>query len=169
MEGEAEVTDGALLALAAEEFIDAQRLALLKVCLILRVQEIEIDVIGLQLLQLVVEDALDILCGLGHPNGHFVGQIVACAVMICQRFAQKTLGVALMIHVGGVDVVDAVGKGIVQHFLGACIVDFAGFRVDARQAHGAQPQQGDRKLVFEQARGDGHRENLRSIVVCYDW
>lgn len=48
-----------------------------------------------------------------------------------------------VIDVGGIEVIDAVADGIIEHRLGFGFVNQVGFALENRQAHGAETQDGE--------------------------
>ena len=137
--GEAQVPDAAVSLLLHEIVIDAVPGVQIGVDVHLAhvVEEIEVEVVHPALLQLLLED-------LPHPGhvgqvvaGELVRQIEAVPGVFGQRPAHHQLGVAVVIAIGGVVVVDPVGHGVVHHGLGGGLVDAGVVPVQDGQAHAA--------------------------------
>ena len=110
-------------------------------------EQVEIDMIGLQTLELLCEQAIEIVFGLVHPGRRLGGQIDLVAVATRQRLTHDLLGVAAYVVERGIDVVDAVIDGVVHHFDGFFDIHFFDARGVAclatffqRKAHHAEAE-----------------------------
>ncbi len=80
-----------------------------------RVQQVEVDVVGLELGQLLVEEAVKVGRRLHQPDRELGGQLHLVAVTVLQRSAHHQLALAFVVGVRGVNVIDAAIDGKAQH------------------------------------------------------
>ena len=111
------------------------------------VQQVEIEVAYPAFLQLLFEDGGGSAPGGGHVAGKLRGQQVALAGIIRQDAAHDALGLASMVGVGGVEVVQAMLHGIRHHVARPGLIYVAGAVRKQRQAHGAEAQQRQREIM----------------------
>lgn len=104
MEGEAGVADLALSLEAVEELTDAQGLDLGPALGVERVHEVKIDVIGLQALQLLVKEALQILFLFHQPGRQLRCDGDLFAVAVLQRLAHDPLALLAQVDVRRIQV-----------------------------------------------------------------
>ena len=78
-------------------------------------QQVEVDVVGLKLLQLLVENAVEILRPLHEKGRKLGGEAHLFAVSIAERTAHDELAFALVIGIGGINVIHAIVDGMAQH------------------------------------------------------
>ena len=122
-------------------------LAALPTAAVQGMEQVEIDMVGLQALKLLCEQAIEIVFSLIHPGGRLGGQIDLVAVATRQRLTHDLLGVAAHIVERGIDVVDAVIDGVMHHFDGLFDIHFFDVRSVAclaaffqRKAHHAEAE-----------------------------
>ena len=140
MEGKADVADFSLFFLLLNKLVGAKLLPFRVHTAIGRVQKIEVYVIHLEVFQMFVEDAFHILLGFTQPKRELGRHIKRASVIFFQRLADEILRIPVMIDIGGVEIIQAVGHGVIHHFLRGGIVDFA-FRC-FRESHTAESQTG---------------------------
>ena len=90
-------------------------------------QQVKINRLGLQALQLLVEQAVEIGAFLDQPDGRLGGDAHPFAVAILQGFAQGDFAHLIVIHVGGIEIVDPGLDGRADHLGDFCLVDVACF------------------------------------------
>ena len=122
-------------------------------------QQVEIEVAYPALFQLLLKDGGGAAPGGGHMAGKLRGQQIALAGIIRQDAAHDALGFALVVGVGGVEVVQAVLHGIVHHFTRFGLVHPAGTVRKQRQAHGAKAQKRQTDIM----KHAGHHRRFPSL------
>ena len=147
MEGETQVPDLSLRLFLFQKFHHMKLFGQFPVVVIHGVDQIKIKIFRLTALQLFVEDLFNIRLALGEPGGHLIHQKIAGTGIFFQQFTQADFTLAVVVHVGSINVIDARLHGKFQHFSGFCVINI--FRVLAvqRQTHGPEPQQGDGQTV----------------------
>ena len=141
MGAEAQLLDPSLFLLLDEVLQAAPaKVALYAVFVHDAVHQIEVDVVGVEALQLLLEHGLVVRVGPGHVLG---GQLEAGAVILGQHLAQEVL--APGVDIGGVEVGDAVLHGVVDDLGSLVEVDGRAMAASAHggQAHVAHAQTGD--------------------------
>lgn len=125
----------------------AHLLAALPTTAVQGMEQVKIDMIGLQALELLCQQAVEIVFSLIHPGRRLGGQIDLVAVATRQRLTHDLLGVAAYVVERGIDVVDAVVDGVVHHFDGFFDIHFFDARGVAclatffqRKAHHAEAE-----------------------------
>ena len=108
-----------------------------------RMAEIEVKIIGAAPFELVGEDPLALVQAVDEPGRHLAREVVALARVFRQRPAEERLGIAVVVAVGGVEIVDPVGIGAVDQLARPLEVDLLRVGGNARQAHRPEAQQGD--------------------------
>ena len=101
-----------------------------------------IEMIGLQLFQLFIQDAEEILFAIHMARRNLADDLHSFTVSAGKRFAQKAIAIAIEIHMRGIEIIHAVVCRVADHFYGLFAVDgFISFIVDgAWQAHTAHPK-----------------------------
>ena len=99
----------------------------------------------LQALHLDAQDAVEVRRLLDVPHGHLGGELDALAIAALERLTEPRLAVVLVVHPGGVDVVDPAVDGPVEHLGGERVVDALEVRLavvvhEHGQAHGAEAE-----------------------------
>ena len=109
-----------------------------------RVNEVKIKVISAAVGQLLVKNTGHILIAFQQPAGQFAGKVIAGAGILGQSFAAELFAHAAVVGVGSIEIVHAVGIGIIKNLLCLFLVN-AGLvsGVPQGQAHGAKTQQAD--------------------------
>ena len=108
------------------------------------VHQVKVDVVGLQALQLVVEEEVEILLLFHREHRHFGGQVDLFPVAVPQGLAHQRLAGLVVIKIGGVDVVHAAVDGVADHADGPGLVDaVVGLPFQNRHAHAAKAQRGN--------------------------
>ncbi len=121
MEGEPGVADPAVGERGVEELERAQVEHLLPGRFVEAVEQIAIHVVGAQSLQLTGQNRIHIGPGLYHPGRQLRGQQHPVAVTVGERLPHEGLARArslervAVVREGGVDVIDPVVDGVVQH------------------------------------------------------
>ena len=108
-------------------------------------QQIKIEICNAAFLQLLLKDGGGVIAGRDLVSGVFAGQAPALPGILRQSLAENDLAEAAVVGIGGVEVVDAVGHGIVDHVLHLRLVD-ALVRTQG-QAHRAEAEPGKGKLL----------------------
>ena len=103
-------------------------------------EEIEVEVVDAALLQLLFKYLLDLRHVRKVVAGELVREIVALARVLAQCLAYSELSAAVVVGVGGVEVVHAVLICVVYDALSFGIVNLAVIAVDDGQAHIAHAQ-----------------------------
>ena len=102
-------------------------------------QQVEVEIFHAALFQLIFKDGGGIVGSGNLVAGIFIGQIEALPGIVFKDLTDDPLGVSLMIGVGGVEVVDAVGNGVGGHLRHLLLID--GDAVTQQgQTHGAKAQ-----------------------------
>ena len=83
--------------------------------LVQRMDEVKIDVAGLELCELLIQESVEIRRLLHHPRGQLSRQPHLFAIPILERPANHELALAIVIRVCGVDVIHAFVDGAPQH------------------------------------------------------
>ncbi len=78
-------------------------------------EEVKIYFTDLQFIYLVVQNAVEVLRLRDYHRGQFGGYSHLLAVAVLERFGQDALAVTHVVHVSGVQVVDAVIDGVAYH------------------------------------------------------
>ncbi len=104
------------------------------------VHQVKVDVIGLQPVELLGKEALEIGLFIDQPLGQLGCQGYFLAVAVLQGPPDKAFAVAAVVAVGGVDVIHAAVDGIAQHAHGFRLVDLGIISVKNGQAHAAKAQ-----------------------------
>ena len=94
--------------------------------------EIKIKIISFQLFQLILKNLFNALLIFGHPGRHFGGKAVAVSFILRKNIAGNIFGYTVMVHIGGIKIIDAVLYGIIEHFFRLGNVDFFRRFVDDR-------------------------------------
>ncbi len=105
------------------------------------VQQVEIEVAHPALGQLLLEDLCRVVAVGNLVARILVRQVVAVARIAGQAFAQRHFREAVVVGVGGVEVVHTAGNGGVHHGVQRWLVDGRLVAVHHRQPHGAKAQQ----------------------------
>ena len=79
--------------------------------------------------------------------GEFVGEIEAVARIRGKHPAHHALRTAVVVAVGGVEIVDAVSDGVIDHLLYGGHVDVGEHPVDDRQPHRAHTERGQLQVL----------------------
>ena len=90
-----------------------------------RMQQIIIDIIGLQTFALFLKKSLCILHGIYQPYRQFRCKIQAAAMVFLQCLSQKGLTFSVVIRICRVNIVDSGCNCLVQHFLRFRLIDFS--------------------------------------------
>ena len=108
------------------------------------VEEIEVEIVHAAPFQLLLEDGGGVVALGDLMAGVFVRKIPAPPGVAGQGAAQHPLRQSAVIGVGGVEVVDAVGHGVVHHGVHLRLIDGGGLLAPGEQgqAHGAKAQAG---------------------------
>ena len=139
--GEAEVADFAQPLLFGEVLDTAGVDVLLVGGVEDAVDQVEVDVVGLEAGQLLLKDLFVVGVGLDEVFGR---EAVAVAGVFLHRVAEEFLRLAAVVDVGGVVVVDPALHQLVDHLGSSCVVDRRARRVPfGRQAHVPHPQAGE--------------------------
>ena len=104
MEREARIANLALAQHIVHELLIVERLYVMETLLIERVQQIEIQMIGLQAAQLLVKQTLHVVVGLDQPYGQFAGKRYLFAIAVPERLSNQHFTHAPMIAIGGIDI-----------------------------------------------------------------
>ena len=89
------------------------------------VQQIEVNIVNAQPLELLFKNALGIVQIFAAPQRHFGGKIKAAAVPLGNDPAHEGLTLAVVIGIGGIEVVDTGSLGGVQQRFGALFINGA--------------------------------------------
>jgi hypothetical protein len=100
------------------------------------------DVIGRELFELLVQDEVEVGRALHLPHGHLGGEMDLGPPVAFQRPTHKALALALVVAVGGVDVVDPRVDRTVQHPRGERLVDAGAVAADHGQPHASEAEDG---------------------------
>ena len=103
-------------------------------------EQVKVDVVCLQLFQLLVQKAVEILNLFDFPAGHLGGQLDPLPVAILKGASQERLTRLPVVGVGCVYIIHAVVNGVPDHARSFRLIDLARVVVDAGQAHGAKAQ-----------------------------
>ena len=146
MAGKAQMADAALL-LLLKEILHKAVFGMTVVAhgiFVYVVQQIKVKVVHAAALQLFFENILrqqGFYAGDVLVTRELVGQVPAFPGITPERLAQRTLGQAAVIGMGGIVVVDAGRHGRVHHAFKLRLVDAA--VGEQRQAHGAEAESGE--------------------------
>ena len=137
--------DGFDLALRLGLFHHGNHVDLFQMCKgffaqVMRQQNIEM--IGLQLFQLFIQNAEEILLAIHMARRNLADDLHSFTVSAGKRFAQKAIAIAIEIHMRGIEIIHAVVCRIADHFYGFFAVDglVSVFIYGAWQAHTAHPK-----------------------------
>ena len=103
-------------------------------------QQVKVDVRGLQLGQLFLQDPVEIGDVLAHPGWGFGDQVEAVAGLGGDPLTDDFFAFIVVIRIGGINIVYAVLVGVIEHFHRFRTVDFTIF-VNG-ETHTAEAQQG---------------------------
>ena len=146
MAGKSKVPDASCSLLLPQPVHKAHGFCLFVPCSVQGVQQIEVDIVNAQPLQLFFKNALGIVQIFAAPQRHFGGKIKATAVPPGNDPAHEGLTLAVVIGIGGIEVVDTGGLGSVQQRFGALFINGAvGL---GGKAHTAVAQKGSADIVF---------------------
>ena len=143
VEGEAEMTDAPVgespLGPLEQSVLENRRVPAL---VTERVQQIEIDMAGLQLDELLVEQAIEVVRALDQPGWQLGGQADALAVAVAEGLAHDDFTLAAVIGVGRVEVVHAGIDRMAHHRDGLVFDDprAHAISVGGGKAHAAKAQ-----------------------------
>ena len=112
--------------------------------LVERVDQVKVDVVGLELCELFIQKAVEVRRPLHHPGGELGRQPNLLAISILERPANDELALAIVIGIGSVDVIHAVIDGVTQHAnrFGFIDIGAAALAIGARESHAAEAQGG---------------------------
>ena len=108
--------------------------------LIQTVEKIKIYIVGLETVQLFLEQAFGIVQGFYVPDGKLGCKEKTAAVVFLQHTPYKRLTVAVVIRISSVNVADACLDGCIQHFLRFWFTDTSVQIL--RKTHTAESQKG---------------------------
>ena len=109
------------------------------------VQEVKVHMVGVQLLQLLVQDAVEIPFRLNQDNRALGGQIHLFPVAIGQGFSHQGFTGPAVVRVSGIHIVDAAVNGVTDQPDGFFFINIGTQRdsVGGGQTHGAKSQGGN--------------------------
>ena len=110
------------------------------------VQQIEIKILHAALFELVFKNVSGVIGGGKLMAGILVRQIIAFAGILFEDTADDHFAQTAVIGVGGIEIVNAVRHGVIDHFFGVLLIDLIGAG-DEGQTHGAKAQQGQLLLL----------------------
>ncbi len=129
-----------------EEVDDAERFHAVPRGAAQAVEQVEVEVVGPEAFELLGEEPVHVAALPAEAERHLRREVDALAPTAGERFPHKRLALAHLTHLGrvvevrGVDVVDAVVDGEVQHLGRQVVVDLVGLTADDRQAHATEPE-----------------------------
>ena len=141
MEREARVPDPAVGNRRVQEIRDAQVCEVIPELPAEPVHQVIVDVVGLQLCELLIEEFVHVRPGRDHPGGQLGCDVHLLPVPARKRPAHEGLALAGMVGVCRVHVVHAVVDGVPEHLGCEGFVDLA--VLPYRQAHAAEAEDGE--------------------------
>ena len=138
VEGEADVPDKSLLTELERGFIRPALLEFNEVLRVLRVHQIEVEIIDPSCFELTFEEGADILLLFKIRAGKLIGQKEAVTWIACGKaFLYRKFRLAADIAVRGIEIIESVGKERVDHLL--CLLDI-NFLFDHGKPHAAETE-----------------------------
>ena len=104
------------------------------------VQQIKIKIFHITAGKLFFKNFLRAAALLKLVGGELVGQIIAVPGIFFQGLAHKFFGFAAVVHIGGVEIIDAFTNQIVEDGLCLCFVDFS---IQSGKTHIAHTKAGE--------------------------
>ncbi len=132
---ETDSPDSTLGLLAAQKFIDFKLFRLRPSLTVEKMQQIEIEVLCSTFVQLFLEETLNIFFTSQSADWHLGGQIIRITWILGEQIASAFFTVAIVIKIGGVEIVHASRQGPGNLPLHCRIIDFGRVASDGRQAH----------------------------------
>jgi hypothetical protein len=139
VEGKTQVADAAIAEGLTGPFAHTQVAHLVPAALIQGVQQVKVNVVGLQLFELLVEQPVEILGGLDQPARQLGGQPHLFTIAILEHPPDDPFAVAAVVAIRRVHVIHAVVNGVVQHTSRLRLVNVLGLPC-GREPHTAEPQ-----------------------------
>ena len=148
VERKSEIFDLSCLLFFLQKLVDFQALGGFPVSAVERMEQIEVKICCFAPFKLFLPYTLKIRLLFQHPDGHFVGKVIAFTRIFAQQVSDTFFAQTTVVKVGGIKVVHSGSHGAGEEGLGFGVINFRLSLHLAGQTHSSVSQKRNRDVVY---------------------